>query len=487
MYKVCFVDDEIKNYQLFQKLVNWEEKGFEIVGTAADGVEALQMYENLHPDLIFMDIQLPLMDGLECVRCIREEDQDVQIVIVSAYGEFGYAQKAIRYGVQEFLLKPVSRIMLNQLVDKIKTSLDARKDSSDREDIFRNEKAKQLHRMLDTYEENVQEGTASFLKEDALIRIFFRKELPSSRKEEFCRSLLGDTLQEVFLGASVSENSLYVVTDAAHVLERIRSLADQLQSREVAADITYTTRFEDLSSFLMADNAGFYMQESVQQEGFACYAETELDAGDVDVRIIDALARQEAADLLMYVQSIFTAAKKQSLQPKILKNFVLDFLLKIKFALKKLDDETSSAILRSVRMEDIYHVYCAEELLAYVSDKVEQVFTGLDARGKHAGVVMQANAIAELSFCRQDFSVQDVIEQIGISKNYFISIYKEKTGVGFWEYVTQLRMERAKEQLLTTNETIAAIAQQTGYENEYYFSRKFKEYTGMSPKKFRQN
>lgn len=120
MYKVCFVDDETINYQLFEKMVPWEEKGFQIVGTAADGLEALQMYERLQPDLIFMDIQLPLLDGLECVRCIREENQDVQIVIVSAYSDFSYAQKAIRYGVQDFLLKPVSRMMLNQQVDKIK-------------------------------------------------------------------------------------------------------------------------------------------------------------------------------------------------------------------------------------------------------------------------------------------------------------------------------------------------------------------------------
>ena len=88
MYKVCFVDDETINYQLFEKMVPWEEKGFQIVGTAADGLEALQMYERLQPDLIFMDIQLPLLDGLECVRCIREENQDVQIVIVSAYSDF---------------------------------------------------------------------------------------------------------------------------------------------------------------------------------------------------------------------------------------------------------------------------------------------------------------------------------------------------------------------------------------------------------------
>lgn len=157
MYKVLLVDDETINYQLFEKLVDWEKKGFWIAGVAADGQEAISKYEEIAPDLIFMDIHLPLMDGLECVRCIRESDAKVKIVIVSAYGDFSYAQRAIRYDVQDFLLKPVSRLMLNQLVDQMKEDLDKNAIGAE-EDFFSNKWTETVHNLINGREDAGNEG-----------------------------------------------------------------------------------------------------------------------------------------------------------------------------------------------------------------------------------------------------------------------------------------------------------------------------------------
>lgn len=126
MYKVCFVDDEILDFEMLEKLVGWKAGGFEIAGTATDGLEALELFEAVKPDLIFIDIQMPVMDGLECIRRIRGKDKQVFIVIISAYEEFEYAQKAISYGVNDYLIKPVGRIALNEIVRKIKAQLDER-------------------------------------------------------------------------------------------------------------------------------------------------------------------------------------------------------------------------------------------------------------------------------------------------------------------------------------------------------------------------
>lgn len=356
MYKVCFVDDEVKNYQLFEKLVNWEEKGFEIAGTAADGVEALQMYETLHPDLIFMDIQLPLMDGLECVRCIRAEDKEVQIVIVSAYGEFGYAQKAIRYGVQEYLLKPVSRIMLNQLVDKIKNVLDERHSFTPQED----------------------EGA---------------------------------------------------------------------------------------------------------------YAEYEIELPSLEQVILQSLAAGKPDQLMEQLRPVYEKAQRCRLKPDILREFTLDVLIHMKFCLKNLDEARSFAVLRKIKMEEIYKIDSPDALYSYLTEKVLEVFEKIVSetdRKRNNMVILQANAIAKLKYAQADFSVQEVAKQIGISKNYFVSLYKEKTGQGFWDYVTGLRMQKAKSCLQFTEDTLASIAEQTGYRNEFYFSKKFKEQEGISPKMFRE-
>ncbi len=101
MYKVCFADDEILDFQLLERLVDWNAMGFEIAGTATD--------------------------GLECMKRIRERNQSVIIVIISAYEEFSYAKTAIQYGVTDYIIKPVGRAQLNETVKKIRLLLDEKK------------------------------------------------------------------------------------------------------------------------------------------------------------------------------------------------------------------------------------------------------------------------------------------------------------------------------------------------------------------------
>lgn len=98
--------------------------GFEIAGTATDGLEAIALVDSVQPDLLLLDIHMPLMDGLECLRLIREKNPSVIIVIISAYEEFSYAKTAIRYGVTDYIIKPVGRAQLNETIKRIRLLLD---------------------------------------------------------------------------------------------------------------------------------------------------------------------------------------------------------------------------------------------------------------------------------------------------------------------------------------------------------------------------
>lgn len=497
MYKVCLVDDEVKNYRLFEKLVDWKNRGFEIVGTAADGVEALQMYENLRPDLIFMDIQLPLMDGLECIRCIREEDKQVQIVIVSAYGDFSYAQKAIRYGVQDFLLKPVSRLMINQLMDKMKKTLDERKSGSKKADYYDNEMAEGLRRFL-------EDGIAENLPEiSCLCRILFT-EYPGGRpNREFIDTLLEETKDKQSVQAVVqTEDSVYIIwSQGGRMHTAVESMQSFLTKSRYGAEFYPWVREGDsrtAADFLICifgeENYGFYENEKknpVYDFRELPYTEGEIETGGFDSILLKAMAETNAEPILSFVNEAFAYAERKRLNPKILKNFTLDVLLKIKFCMKRFDFDGSFAMMRNVRTERIYKVYSQETLKDFLTDKITETFDSLDVQGYQTGkggsLVLKANALAELSYTKQDFSVQSAADGIGISKNYFISLYKEHTGMGYWEYVTKLRMEKAKEILLFTDAAVGETASLVGYDSEYYFSRKFKEYTGMSPKQFQKS
>ena len=490
MYKVLLVDDEIRNYKLFEKLVNWEEKGFEIIGTAADGVEALKKYEELEPDLIFMDIQLPMMDGMECIRWIREVDKEVQIVIVSAYGEFNYAQKAIRYGVQDFLLKPVSRVMLNQIVNRMKENLDHRENN---DNCFNNELAVNLREWI--HGESEKTESLGLSKRNKLLRILIKDKGTKEHAENIKEMLEKNSEIWGIKGCVLTERYIYLIIEE-NSEGMIRTLAKQLQDdnyhielylwSENAAD-EEKQRFQNPE--LEFDNYGFYKtKEVIYNIEQMPYMDTDMVKSERESVIQNALLHREAEILEAYTTQMFEFAAQEKVRPGKLKECVLELLLYLKLALNKYEEMDTTSVLRNVRMEDIYHVYSAEVLKEYVTKKIREVFEFLHMNGtsRFNSSAMQAKIMADQHFCEKDFSVQKVADEIGISKNYFISMYKTQMGTGYWEYVTQLRMEKAQDLLRMTDDTIILIADKVGYDNEYYFSRKFKAYYGMSPRAYRK-
>ena len=509
MYKVCIVDDEIKNYQLFGKLVHWEEKGFKIVGTAGDGIEALQLYEQLMPDLIFMDIKLPLMDGLECVRCIREENKQVQIVLVSAYGDFSYAQKAIRYGVQDFLLKPVSRLMLNQLVDKTKVILDARKHSI-QSNYFQNDMTIELQQMLycirhqeiaeEEMKTNALFGLNSLCR--AIVTTFEGNEVSDYYLRELMNELVNK--QEIKMGLQlvliVPDSSVYIGwSDVLHVQQLAKGILEFFKEKGYKAELYpweketgQETLLAALGKIAVVENYGFYEKKSAvySLEKYP-FTEPKLELELLDRLIWAALVENNPNQLLLFLNAKFKKAGKERISPKLLKNYVLDILLRIKFSLNRFDKRETFSIMRNVKIEEIHGILSSEKLWRFLEYKIQDTFADLNAyilrAGKGKRIVFQANAYADIHYGDQGFSVQKVAEHIGISKNYFTSLYKENASINFWDYVMELRMQKAKEYLLSTEDTISTIARQIGYESEYHFSRKFKEFTGESPNQFRKN
>ena len=126
MYTVVFADDEVELRQAILQRIDWEGLGFSVVADAENGVEALEAVEQYEPDLLITDIRMPLMTGIELARRVREVCPATQIVFLSGYDDFGYAQEAIRYNVISYLLKPISAAELSEELGHIRAKMDAR-------------------------------------------------------------------------------------------------------------------------------------------------------------------------------------------------------------------------------------------------------------------------------------------------------------------------------------------------------------------------
>lgn len=119
MYKLLISDDEIRICKFIQHLIDWESFGVEVIGLAQDGETALKIAKREHPELMITDIRMPGMDGLELIREIREAKLDTDIIIISGYKQFDYAQQAIRYGVEDYIVKPIDERELTSMVRRI--------------------------------------------------------------------------------------------------------------------------------------------------------------------------------------------------------------------------------------------------------------------------------------------------------------------------------------------------------------------------------
>jgi two-component system, response regulator YesN len=126
MYKVLLVEDETVIRHGLRELIGQSTSQFEVTGEAANGMEALEYLKCDIPDLMFTDIRMREMDGLTLVSKVKEMYPDLPVIIISGYGEFDYARKAIEFGVFKYLLKPIERLELVTTLDKIKQSLDHR-------------------------------------------------------------------------------------------------------------------------------------------------------------------------------------------------------------------------------------------------------------------------------------------------------------------------------------------------------------------------
>lgn len=502
MYKVCFADDEIMNHQLLEKLVDWEKYGFEIVGKATDGVEALQLYEEQKPDLFLIDIKMPCMDGLECAKLIREADSKIKIVIVSAYSEFTYAQKAIQYGVQDFVVKPISRIVLNKLVEKIKQMLDKEREDTDEGDfIF----PKIRQAIADGKLEAVLEG-----KE-------YDKFFSASRKIAYLR----------LFGPDGSSVNWAVTRNAASALEEF---ADKKNGAgEVRIDghgkiLVTVTDHKSIQEFMYDwNNANKYIVDMFLLEKAAYRQEVcrffkqsycgenpgfyktngSIFRGNIDEyyrddykidssRILEYFdLNQGTAQLKNYFETLIFDCKKENISPALLKNSILDSLVILKLKLKDYFGEDAFYMLRDIKVNELSSIDKAIYLKDYVNRIIDKLKSWIAKAHKEDSremqVIKKANQYAKDNFMRVDFAVQEAADFVGLSRNYFVTVYKEYANRGYWDYVTELRIEKASQLLMSTDWPIAYIARYVGYESEYHFSRKFKGIVGVSPSKYRKS
>ena len=127
-YKVILVDDEEEVIDVIERKIHWDMLGFDVVGSANNGVKALELVEKLQPDVVITDIKMPYMDGLELSRRLNNDYQNIHIIIFTGFDEFEYAKEAVHLEIKEYMLKPINAVELSECLTRLKDTLDKERE-----------------------------------------------------------------------------------------------------------------------------------------------------------------------------------------------------------------------------------------------------------------------------------------------------------------------------------------------------------------------
>ncbi len=519
-YKVFFVEDEVVTREGIRDNVDWRACGFEFCGEATDGEMALPLLRAARPDVLITDIKMPFMDGLQLSKLVRERMPGVKIVILSGHDEFEYAQEAINLGVTDYLLKPVTVQKLQETLQKLAAQLDQEKKEQ-----------KNLHKLQEQVEENraalrerlllklvvgaisstdaIEKGQMLGLDLVAryylvvILKIELRDRTEQFDYDEYQRALDGvATLSEAdpdvfFLKKDFDDLILILKGASPDTLEEERDLLlDEI--RRVTADTRYqVTVSAGTVQTRIADICQSFVEALVNiqnRPGEHRISENQVLARaellKVDKAAVEDYLRCGTRDEFdAFFDAYIRPLGESALKSELIKNYVfVDVVLAAARLVNDLGGDIDRVIPELNSVETILTNIRTIEQLREQAFKILSgalAFRDSQRSGQSKNLVRVAKEYMESHFVDPELSLNEVASRVNLSASHFSVVFSQETCQTFKEFLTEIRIKKAKELLRTTSLRAADIAYQVGYNDPHYFSSVFKKNTGLSPIEFR--
>jgi two-component system response regulator YesN len=526
--KVLLVDDEAHITRNLEKVIPWEMLGLTVAGVAKNGVEALELMEQGPIDLLLCDIRMPVMDGLELVRHIREKEIACDIIMLSGYQDFTYTRTAIQYGVNDYMLKPIpydeltgviARIMANQR-NKQKQKLEEKQKLGRMIDLA---SEKILYDIIMDYTDVTADnwlltGDEQQLKEQQFVLIVLDLDVSSEKTKDWrdwsdkerklwnfavCNVLREKLHQQSLHHAVIQIRDgewcvlIEVDKDIPYNLAQIKEWTEMLLitvSGHVKLNL-FAGIFREFASVADLSSAYKVVQQGMQltpvHDVIAVYPSEQMRSSKADQafwdtaeKIIGAVKRGDSITVDFELQSV-TLLLQQMNEPSLgrvkplLHFFVLHLMREMKemgVFTREQEDMLWRRLDRRFGIKDLLSVI--RQVTSTVSEK------SMDKKKQSERSMAEARSFLDRNLYR-DLSVEEAATHVGLSTSYFSLLFKQTFGETFIEYVTRQRMERAKVMLADTQKSVAQIAKEVGYAERRYFTKVFMKYTGENPTDYR--
>lgn len=502
MYSILIADDEAIIREGIKFLFDYEELGFSISAEAANGDQALEQITKKQPDVVLLDIRMPGMTGLEVIRRARESGYRGKVVIVSSFTDFKYAQEAIRYGVQDYITKPIDE-------DELKNILIRFRQSFESEGLARSASQQYRTKARDTIVRDILLGDAfpsaqskKDLHFDAQIfqvAIFLRL-APAAADEVHLTNPDNTLYDHIFL-----QGKEVLLLKGASAIRKIHDMIEfnAQANHTTPSNIPFFACGKTVSTLEEVPQS-YQMAQTLLQRRFFCDADTyllepkDLPEADAEASIAGTQCiKQYASELLDCIHSFNRRRMTQTLKQlqerlyrapesvESIKLFLTDLYLQVKEQMRHLypGNEipffSNAAIIRTINESNYL-----SEIIWFYSKRFE-VF--MDATG-----ISTRDSVLDdiLHYIHHNYASNITLENIaplfGYNRSYLGKIFTKKMGQNFNSYVDFVRIEKSKELLLKDDMKVYSIAERVGYKNVDYFHIKFRKYVGQSPAEFRK-
>lgn len=528
MVKVLVADDEPLEREAISYILQHERPEVKVVGQAGSGRVALELTRKLQPDIIFMDIQMPGVNGLEATRALKEQAPDIKVVVLTAYDEFDFAQQALKLGASDYLLKPARPSEILRVTDAMCRELAEAAAREEEEQRLRQELAEimpyiETGLMLDLVSGRTEntaqlQERARFLGLTAgpyqvLLVDIDHFAASTSARREVERQVLKKEVYQALLRVARAAGSVLVTpfsSDSFLVLAwgaaaAPRSELSESLRREVsqATPCTVTVGVGLVCQDLAQVHSSYAAAQRAVQYGSFLGANQVVESADLsgagfaspaypyqlETRLAEKLelGEGEAARTLFAQlwQELLGAAAGDA---ELVRARALELAVVLtRAALQGGAGPEVLTVSQRASLETLAAADTAAAVKAWTAGVLECCLAAVSASqaALRSEAIGQAKKYLAEHFC-DPVSLEDVARQVHLSPFYFSRLFKEKEGVNFVEYLTRLRLEEAKRLLARTNDTVAAVAARVGYAEANYFSRIFRRYFGVSPSEYRE-
>ena len=516
LFSMLIVDDEPIEREGIQRLI--AKYGFELTTFEAEnGKEALEVLERHPIDILFTDIKMPFMDGMELSRRARERDPQLKIIIYSAYGEFEYAKRAISFRISSYVLKPIDLAEFERVMRETMERCEQDREESMRSRLLTEayrkgveyEKEKQLLDMLrfgaspaqleplDGTDAIPREGPYQLILIDAGPRFFDRR---AADVPELLQQIVAGPFD--YIDLNESQSVLFLQPPAggdSAADDAIDRLADRIKSalREAFGETVYLVvgrpvrepdelREEYVRMESMLDNKFFYKDSTV------FYTDPESAQRQHDPESLGKLL--ETIEWHLHAKDEFGFRKGVELFFDTIEGSGQSSAVYVKYMCIELVKHVRDTFRESGEkrtelrefVEDIFACRSLAEVRAKVLAIIDELLRPMrPANPDQKKVVRDIVRLIEEHYMH-DIGLSWIASKVYLTETYVSYLFAKETGQTLVKYIAQVRMQKAEELLLSTNRSIASIAEQVGYPNDSYFGKIFKNFHGISPAKFRE-